>query len=198
MVSSYCKKDREFSGISLICSNQATKFENSDFNSFCTKHRIKHEFFAPKTPLQNGVVESKNRVVQEMACVMLHSKNIPLRFWAEAVNTTVHVISQLYLTPRTKNASYEIWTGIKLIVKYFRTFGSKCYILSDREHLRKFNSQSDEGIFLAYSLTIKAYQVCNLKSSIVMESIDVVVDDAGTSDYFSEDNDGMIFSPMSK
>ena len=30
-----------------------------------------------------------------------------------------------------------------------------------------------------------------------MESINVVVDDAGTSDYFSNDEEGMTFSPSS-
>ena len=32
-------------------------------------------------------------------------------------------------------------------VKYFRVFGSKCYILNDRENLGKFDAKSDEGFF---------------------------------------------------
>ncbi|XP_073049030.1 uncharacterized protein [Primulina eburnea] len=36
---------------------------------------ISHEFSAPKTPQQNGIAERKNRTLQEMARVMLTSKN---------------------------------------------------------------------------------------------------------------------------
>ena len=143
------------------------------------------------------MVERKNCVVQEMARVMLHSKNIPQRFWAEAVNTAVYVINRVYLRPGTKTTPYEIWTGVKPNIKYFRTFGSKCYILRDREHLTKFDSRSDEGIFLGYSLTSKAYRVFHLKTFVVMESINVIVDDAGTSDYFFYDEEGMTFFPSS-
>jgi hypothetical protein len=63
------------------------------------------------------------------------------------------------------------------MVKYFRTFGSKCYILCDRENLGKFDPKSDEGIFLGYSSTSRAYRVFNKRTENVMESINVVIDD---------------------
>ena len=43
--------------------------------------------------------------------------------------------------------------GKKPRVKYFRVFGSKCYIRNDRENLGKFDAKSDESIFLGYSTT---------------------------------------------
>ena len=57
------------------------------FTNFCTAEGITHEFFAPITPQQNGIVERKNRTLQEMARVMMLAKDIPLHFWAEALNT---------------------------------------------------------------------------------------------------------------
>ena len=57
----------------------------------------------------------------------------------------------------TKKTAYEIWNGKKPRVKYFRVFGSKYYILNDRENLGKFDAKSDEGIFLGYSTTSRAY-----------------------------------------
>ena len=47
------------------------------FDSFCKKNGIKKEFLAPRTPQQNGAVEKKNWVIQEMARVMLLNKKIP-------------------------------------------------------------------------------------------------------------------------
>ena len=108
-------KGQVFRGVSRICSDHGAEFDNSDFSSLCTKHGIKHEFSTRKTPQQNGVEERKNHVVQEMARVKLHSKNIPQRFWAEAVNTAVHVINRVYLRLGTKTTPYEIWAfGLKL------------------------------------------------------------------------------------
>lgn len=40
---------------------------------------ITKEYFAPLTP-QTGVVERKNRTLEEMARVMLHAKNLLLYF----------------------------------------------------------------------------------------------------------------------
>ena len=62
-----------------------------DLNLFCEKNGIKKEFSASKTPQQNGVVERKNRVIQEMARVMLLNKQIPQKIWAEAMSTLCHI-----------------------------------------------------------------------------------------------------------
>ena len=43
-----------------IRSDHSTEFENQFFDHFCTKHGIEHNFSAPRTPQQNGVVERKN------------------------------------------------------------------------------------------------------------------------------------------
>jgi hypothetical protein len=72
---------------------------------------------------------------------------------------------------------YEIWRGNKSTVKYFRVFGSTCYILRDRENLGKFDGKSDEEIFMGYSSTSHACRVFNKRTAIIMESINVVIDD---------------------
>ena len=56
-------------------------------------------------------------------------------------------------------------------------FGSKCYILNDRENLGKFDAKSDEDIFLGYSTTSRAYKVFNKRTKTVMESINVKIND---------------------
>ena len=40
---------------------------------FCIGNGIKHEFSAPYTPQPNGVVERKNRTIQNMARTMMNS-----------------------------------------------------------------------------------------------------------------------------
>ena len=84
----------------------------------------------------------------------------------------------MYLKPGTKKTPSELWKGRKSNVKYFRIFGSTCFILKDRENVGKFDSRSDEGIFMRYSSISKAYRVYNKITKKVMETVNVVIDEA--------------------
>ena len=75
-------------------------------------------------------------------------------------------------------------------MKYFRVFGSKCFILNDRENLGKFDAKSDEGIFLGYSTSSRAYRVYNKRTKTVMESINVEIDDDITKIEMVDDGEG--------
>ena len=149
--------------------------------SFCTKSGISQEFFALTTPQQNGVVERKNKVIQDMVRAMLHNKDVARNLWGETVNTTCHTVNRVYFKPGTKKTPYELWKWRKLNVKYFRIFGSTCFILKDRENVGKFDSRSDEWIFLGYSSTRKAYLVYNKSTKKVMETVNVVIDEVSDS-----------------
>ncbi|XP_022851835.1 uncharacterized protein LOC111373528 [Olea europaea var. sylvestris] len=98
----------------------------------------------------------------------------------------------VYLKPKTDQTPYEILKGKKPTVKYFRVFGSKCYILCDRENLSKFESKSDEGIFLGYSRNSRAFRVYNLRTHVVMDSSDP------TEPPVSESSLGKLETPENK
>ena len=146
--------------------------------SFCTRSCISQEFSALITPQQNGVVERKNRVIQEMARTMLHNKDMARNLWGEVVNTACHTVNKVYFRPCTKKTPYELWKERKPNVKYFRIFGSTYFILKDRENVGKFDSRSDEGIFLGYSSTSKAYRVYNKRTMKVMETVNIIIDES--------------------
>ena len=90
-----CKKLQVEKGIVIarIRSDHGREFENTKLPTFCNDQGTHQEFSSPKTPQQNGIVERKNRVAQEMARVMLHNKKLPNSFWGEAVNMlAIHLI----------------------------------------------------------------------------------------------------------
>jgi hypothetical protein len=128
---------------------------------------IKHEFSAPYTPQQNGVVERKNKTLIDMARTMLGEFKTPKRFWSEAVNKACHAINRLYLHRLLKKISYELLTGNKPNVSYFRVFGSKCYILVKKGRNSKFAPKAVEGFLLGYDSNTKAYKVFNKSSGLV-------------------------------
>jgi transposase InsO family protein len=79
--------------IKKIRSNNGTEFNNSQIEGFLEEESIKHEFYSPYTPQQNGVVERKNRTLLDMARTMLEEYKTSDRFWADAINTACYSIN---------------------------------------------------------------------------------------------------------
>ena len=57
----HCKKIQNEKGLTLvnIRSDHGGEFENHSFELFCNENGYSHNFSAPRTPQQNGVVERK-------------------------------------------------------------------------------------------------------------------------------------------
>ena len=167
--------------VKKIRSDNGSEFKNLQVEEFLEEEGIKHEFSAPYTPQQNGVVERKNRTLIDMARTMLGEFKTPECFWSEAVNTACHAINRVYLHRLLKKTSYELLTGNKPNVSYFRVFGSKCYILVKKGRNSKFAPKAVEGFLLGYDSNTKAYRVFNKSSGLVEVSSDVVFDETNGS-----------------
>ncbi|KAK1678908.1 hypothetical protein QYE76_039756 [Lolium multiflorum] len=98
------------SEIKAIRTDNGTEFKNYTMQEFVDDEGIKHEFSAPYTPQQNGVVERKNRTIIEMARTMLSEFNSPHNFWGEAISTVVHYSNRLFLRPLHNKNPYELLT----------------------------------------------------------------------------------------
>ena len=113
-------------------------------------------------------------------------RNSRLKRWA------LHVTLGIGFSSEQEQRRHHTKFGGKrsLRVKYFHVFGSKCYILNDRENLGKFDAKSDEGIFLGYSTNSRAYRAYNKRTKTVMESINIVIDDTISEKDVDEDGEG--------
>jgi transposase InsO family protein len=167
--------------VKKIRRDNGSELKNLQVEEFLEEEGIKHEFSAPYTPQQNGVVERKNMTLIDMARTMLGEFKMSERFWSEAVNTACHAINQLYLHRLLKKTSYELLTGNKPNVSYFHVFGSKCYILVKKGRHSKFAPKAVEGFLLGYNSNTKAYRVFNKSSGLVEVSSDVVFDETNGS-----------------
>ncbi|GJR60200.1 retrovirus-related pol polyprotein from transposon TNT 1-94 [Tanacetum coccineum] len=66
------------SSIIAIRTDHGREFDNEvQFGAYCDAQGITHNFSAPRTPQSNGVVERKNRTLQEMSRTMLNEQFIP-------------------------------------------------------------------------------------------------------------------------
>ena len=111
--------------IKHIRSDNDTEFKNTGLDLYLDTLRITHEFSTPYTPQQNGIMERKNQTLIEMARTMLDEYKTLRKFWPEAIDTACHVINRVYLHKLLKKTSYELFTGKKPNVSYFRVFGAR-------------------------------------------------------------------------
>ncbi|KAI3770544.1 hypothetical protein L6452_01680 [Arctium lappa] len=164
--------------VKVVRSDNGTEFKNNTLQDFYDSQGIQQQFSAARTPQQNGVVERRNRTLVEAARSMLAYSGLPLSHWAEEVSTACHTQNRSILHRRFNKTPYELMNGIKPNVKYFKSFGCKCYVLNDRDNLNKFSPKADEGVFLGYSSNSAAYRVFLISARKVIESVNVKFDEA--------------------
>jgi hypothetical protein len=134
-------------------------------------------------------VERKNITLLDMARTMLDEYKTLDRFWVKAINTACYAINRLYIHRILKKTSYELLTGKKPNVSYFRVFGSKCFILVKRGRKSKFAPKAVEGFLLGYDSNTRAYRVFNKSTGLVEVSCDIVFDETNGSQVEQVDLD---------
>ena len=96
---------------------------------------------------------------------MITDSNFPKSFWDEAGNTRCHVTNRCLISSLLNKTPYELLNNRKPMLSYLRAFGCKCFVLNNgKDDLGKFDPRSDEGVFVGYSLSTKAYIVFNKRT----------------------------------
>ncbi|GJT84818.1 retrovirus-related pol polyprotein from transposon TNT 1-94 [Tanacetum coccineum] len=176
----FSKKIQNQLGCSIVSirTDHGREFDNEvQFGEFCNANGITHNFSAPRTPQSNGVVERKNRTLQEMSRTMLNEQSLPQKFWCNAVDTSTYILNRILIRAILGKTPYELLRGRKPTLDYFRVFGSKCFILNTKDYLTKFDPKSYECVFLGYSQNSKAYIILNKHTMKIEESLNVTFDE---------------------
>ncbi|KAK1618388.1 hypothetical protein QYE76_023905 [Lolium multiflorum] len=156
-----------------IRSDNGSEFKNYTLNDFLSDEGIRHQYSAAYTPQQNGVAERKNRTLMDMARSMMAEYKSRYKFWAEAISTACHSSNRLYLRKGLNKTPYEILTGNKPNISYFKVFGCKCFYKIKGVRLFKFAPKALEGIFVGYGSKSHTYRVFDVSSKIIIESCSV-------------------------
>ncbi|GJW68188.1 putative ribonuclease H-like domain-containing protein [Tanacetum coccineum] len=156
----------------IRCDNR-TEFKNKVMNQLCEKKGIKREFSVARTPQQNEVAERKNRTLIEAARTIKADSKLSTTFWAEAVNTACYVQNRVLVIKPHNKTPYELFLEKKPVLSFMSPFGCLVTILNTIDHLGKFDGKADEGFFVGYSTSSKAYMVFNNRTRIVEENLHV-------------------------
>ncbi|GJT02834.1 putative ribonuclease H-like domain-containing protein [Tanacetum coccineum] len=117
--------------------------------------------------------KNKNRTLIEAARTMLFDYKLPTTFWAEAVSTACYVHNRVLVVKPHNKTPYELFRGRKPTLSFMRPFRCHVTILNTLDNLGKFDGKSDEGFFVGYSLSSKAFRVYNRRTRRVEENLHI-------------------------
>ncbi|KAK1620523.1 hypothetical protein QYE76_026040 [Lolium multiflorum] len=120
--------------------------------------------------------ELKHKVLA-MARSMMESKDLPGKFWGEAVNTAVYLLNRAPIRSMVGGTPYEAWYGRKPSVDHLRTFGCVAHVKTVSGHKRNLADRSTPMIMTGYEEGSKAYRLCNPSTNKVVVTCDVVFEE---------------------
>lgn len=109
----------------------------------------------------------------EMSRCLLHEKDLPKKFWAEAANTAVFLLNRLPTQAVERKTPSDAWYGFKPDLKDLKIFGCLCFSYIPQVKRDKLDKKADLGIFIGYSSLSKAYRIFQPQSGKIIVSRDV-------------------------
>ena len=95
---------------------------------------------------------------------MIYHAKVPLKSWAEAVNTAVYLRNRSPTGVLKDKTPFECWFGEKPDVSNLRVLGSICFVHTPDNLREKLDPKSTKAIFVGYPLGTKGYKLYDLSS----------------------------------
>ena len=181
--------------VNSLRSDNGGEYQSNAFKKYCSDKGIHQQFTNPHCPQQNGVSERFNRTIVESARSMIFHAKLPLKFWAEAVNTVVYLRNRSpssYLNGRTP---FEFWYNRKPDVSNLRVFGCVCYVHIPDSQRRKLDPKSYKAVFVGYPNDTKGYKVYNIASEKFFRARNVLFSENKFHDFSQETVDNCMIFP---
>ncbi|XP_057418038.1 uncharacterized protein LOC130712217 [Lotus japonicus] len=93
--------------IKTLRTDRGGEFIHKPFINYCKEQGIQRQLTIRYTPQQNGVAERKNRTTVEMARSMLKGKELPNKFWAEAVSSAAYILNRSHTKAVQNKTPFE-------------------------------------------------------------------------------------------
>ena len=168
--------------VSILRSDNGPELVSAAFNAWLKSRGIRRERTATYTPHQNGVVERMNRAVVELGRTMLIAANLPVKFWALAMDAAVYCRNRSPTTSLDNCTPYEAWYGKRPAISHMRIFGCLAFAHVRKQERTKLDPKATACVFVGYSPDSTCYRLWDLQRASLIESRDV---------YFVEDQLGI-------
>lgn len=154
---------------------------NSLWTEYGKEHGIAYEFTTPYAHQQNGAAERSMRTILDMARSMLAESGLPVKYWADAVQTAVYVRNFIPSSRRPDVIPAEMWLGVKQDISHLRPFGSTAFahVPSDL-NLSKLGPRSVRVVLIGY-FSREGYKLLNRSTGSTYKSRDVIFEEGKTN-----------------
>ncbi|GBN28831.1 Retrovirus-related Pol polyprotein from transposon TNT 1-94 [Araneus ventricosus] len=144
------------------------EFVNEQLDTYLANSGIFHEKTISYNSESNGKAERANRILLERARSLLYESELPLKFWAEAINFSTQVSN---VTPRKgkEKIPLETWIGKKPKLNYLKKFGCVAYFHVPKVMRNKYDVPGRRGIMLGYARDRKDYRIYDIKNRKIIE-----------------------------
>ncbi|KAK2996986.1 hypothetical protein RJ639_025946 [Escallonia herrerae] len=130
------------------------EYRDGGFQEYCSNNGIRLIRTVKRTPQENGLAERMNRTIMERArCMRIHA-DLPLQFWATAVDTAVYLINKSPASAFNGGIPEEEWS----------------------EERKKLDSKSQKCVFIGYGGDEYGYRLWDYEHNKIIRSRDVIFD----------------------
>ena len=165
--------------IKVLRTDRGGEYMSNAFHKYLAQRGIVQQLSTVETPQQNGVAERLNRTLLDLVRSMLHAKNLPKQFWAEALATAVYIRNRVTSKAiESDKTPHHLWKGLAPNLAHLRVFGSKCWYKIPPSKVRKLDERAREAIMIGYADTSKAYKLWDVEQNKVVVSRDVTFDES--------------------
>ena len=182
--------------IKTLRTDNGTEYVNNRLLKLLKLSGICHQTTIPHTPEQNGVAERMNRTIIEKTRCLLIGANLKKRFWAEAVNTAVHLINRAPTRTLKDVTPNEAYTGKKPDLSYLKVFGCRAFVHVPKQQRRKLDPKSEECIHVGYANGSKGYRLYHIRKQKIVEARDVVFFEKELPKASQCENNDWLFYPI--
>lgn len=159
--------------IKVFRTDNGKEYLSAQFDKFCQVNGMQHQLTCPYSPQQNGVAERMNRTLVEKARCLLFDADLPICYWAEAINMAAYLknISVCASHGKTPN---ELYYGKKVDVSDLKLFGCPVMVHITKQKRKKWDPKSTKMIFVGYDADSKGYRCIDRKTRKLTISRDVI------------------------
>jgi transposase InsO family protein len=160
--------------IKVLRSDRGGEFLWTELAQVCEEAGIEHQFTAPYSPQQNGVIEHRNRTVMAMACSLLKSMRLQGVLCGEAVRHDTYLLNRLPTKSMGDQTPFEAWSGKKPHLAHLRVFGCVAHAKITTPHLRKLKDHRKMLVYFGIEEGSKAHPLFDPHHKKICVSRDVI------------------------
>jgi len=175
--------------------NMGREWCNVIWEDYRTTHGLNFEYTTPYAHQQNGAAERTMQTILDGVRSAMAESGLPLKFWADAVQTIVYIQNFIPSSRNPKIIPAEAWFGKRQDISHLRPFGTTAYARVPLDlNISKLSPRSVKTYLLGY-FGQEGYKLLDRKTGAVFKSRDVIFEEGitylakqPTPTIFSEDN----------